>query len=236
MSFLWLLLVVTLLMAAERLWPARSEAPERWRNLQAWGLYLAAQLALLPAVTLATAAQGLSLVDLGNWPILWAVLAYTLLQDFGEFTFHRAQHAIPWLWRMHSLHHSDPNMNVTTTVRHFWGDQLMKAVTIWPAAVLILKPTPAIVAAYSVISLFHFFCHSNLRVGFGRWSWLLNSPAYHRRHHSREPAHYDCNFAALFPVFDLVTGSYRRPDGYPATGLERRPAGIADLTFWPWRG
>lgn len=236
MYLLALLAVVLLLMAAERWWPARAEPPDRWRNVQAWAIYLGAQLVLLPAVTLVAAAQDVSLIDLSGWPIVWAVLGYTLVQDLGEYAFHRAQHAVPLLWRMHSLHHSDPNMNATTTVRHFWGDQLIKAITIWPAAVLVLKPTPAIVAAYAVISLVHFFFHSNLRVGFGRWSWLLNSPAYHRRHHSSEPAHHNCNFASIFPLFDLICGSYRRPDGYPQTGLDRRPAGLADLTLWPWRG
>ena len=44
-----------------------------------------------------------------------------------------ASHRIPALWAMHSLHHSDPEMTALTTNRHFWGDQLIKALTIWSA-------------------------------------------------------------------------------------------------------
>lgn len=235
MYLLSLVIVVALLMAAERCWPARGDTPDRWRNLQAYAAYLTAQLLLLPLVTLAAAAEGYSLIDLGAWPFGPALLTFVIVQDFGEFAFHRAQHRFPWLWRMHALHHSDPHMNVTTTVRHFWGDQLLKAVTIWPLAVLLVKPTPAIVAAYAAIMLIHFFIHSNLRVDLGRWSWVVNGPAYHRRHHSVEAKHYNCNFASILPIFDVLFGSYRRPDGFPKTGLDRRPAGPVDIALWPWR-
>ena len=62
---------------------------------------------------------------------------------------------------------------------------------------------------------------------------MLNAPAYHRRHHSAEPAHYDSNFAALFPIFDVLAGSYHRPDGYPATGIPDRPASAREVLLWP---
>ena len=89
----------------------------------------------------------------------------------------------------------------------------------------------------AAVSLYHYFVHSNLRVDFGRWSWLLNSPAYHRRHHSRLPEHYDANLAALFPIWDVLFGFYRRPDGWPPCGLdEGKPENLTELVAWPVRG
>ncbi|OYX16779.1 MAG: hypothetical protein B7Z07_02035 [Sphingomonadales bacterium 32-67-7] len=165
----------------------------------------------------------------------WAVsLSATI--DLGEYLFHRAQHASPLLWRMHSLHHSDHDMNATTTNRHFWGDSLLKALTIWPLAALIVAPTPTASAIYVALSLWNYFSHSAIDVNFGRWSWLINSPAYHRRHHSIRPEHYGSNFAALFPVFDVIAGSYHRPVGFPPTGLDERPEHIGHILLWPLRG
>src|ERR1019366_3422277 len=45
--------------------------------------------------------------------LIWAIPVYALAMDGGEYAFHRAQHRIPWLWAMHSLHHSDPAVNVS---------------------------------------------------------------------------------------------------------------------------
>ncbi len=137
------------------------------------------------------------------------------------------------LWAMHSLHHSDPEMSALTTNRHFWGDQLLKSVTVWLLSAMIIAPTPLLVVAYNLFSLWNLFVHSRLEVNLGRWSWLINSPAYHRRHHSSLPEHYDGNFAALFPLWDVIFGSYHRPDGFPPTGLETRPRTIGELVAWP---
>ena len=227
--------VVLLLALFEMRWAASRAATDRTSNVFTWVLMLSTQICLLPLVSLNPLAQRFALIDLSAWSLIPAILAYTLLMDFAEFGFHRAQHAIPFLWKMHSLHHSDTNMNATTAARHFWGDQFVKAVTIWPACALILKPSASVLLGYGLISLYHYFIHANLPVSFGRWSWLLNHPAYHRRHHSTEPEHFGSNYASLFPVFDWICGTYRRPEGFPATGLERQPRGLADLALWPLR-
>lgn len=229
------LTIMALMSLAERRWAA-SDAPSAVRaNLAAFLLNVGVTALLLPLVSLSPLVSRVALVDLTVWPFALGLIAYTLLMDLGEYAFHRAQHRIPLLWKLHSLHHSDPNMNVTTTERHFWGDRLIKALTVWPACALILQPSPAIVASYWIISLYHIVIHSNVRLGFGRWSLLLNHPAYHRTHHSSDPRDFNINFAALFPVYDWLFGTYRRPEGYPATGLDRQPRGLIDLLVWPLR-
>jgi sterol desaturase/sphingolipid hydroxylase (fatty acid hydroxylase superfamily) len=78
-----------------------------------------------------------------------------------------------------------------------------------------------------------------VKVGYGRLSWLLNSPQYHRLHHSAQPEHFDCNYAALLPIFDLISGAYRRPlaEDYPATGLDsgEHPGSLVQAVTWPLR-
>jgi sterol desaturase/sphingolipid hydroxylase (fatty acid hydroxylase superfamily) len=202
-----------------------------WRNnLMAWGIAFFTGAAFIPLLPLW---QGHGLVDGATLPFWAALPIYVLVQDLGEYLFHRAQHRIPILWSMHALHHSDPQMSALTTQRHFWGDQLVKTVTVWSASSMIISPTPQLVFAYAAFSLWNFVVHSALPITFGRWSWLLNSPAYHRRHHSSLPEHYGSNFAALFPIFDLIAGSYHRPDGFPPTGLERAPRNIAEVAVFP---
>jgi sterol desaturase/sphingolipid hydroxylase (fatty acid hydroxylase superfamily) len=220
--------VVVGLTVLERLGrPVRSNW---WINLQAWALLLFTGIAVhlpfaLPALP--------TLLDGAKLPFWMGFPAFLIVSDLGEYLFHRAQHRIPLLWAMHSLHHSDPDMSALTTQRHFWADPLIKKITIWGATSFVIAPTPEIAGATAMVSLWNFFVHARLAVAIGRWSWLINTPAYHRRHHSSVPEHYDSNFAALFPIFDVICGSYYRPDGFPPTGLAKAPRTLQELIAWP---
>jgi sterol desaturase/sphingolipid hydroxylase (fatty acid hydroxylase superfamily) len=222
------LLVAAALTLAERI--LRPSQTDWWINLQSWVAYNAASLVVLPLFAFL---EGPSLIEGESLPLWLGALLFLIVRDLAEFIYHRAQHSIPLLWSMHSLHHSDPEMSALTTQRHYWADQLIKAMTIWPLTALVIAPTVPIFAIYSIISLWHFFVHTRLPLNFGRWSWVLNSPAYHRRHHSRLPEHFNSNFASLFPVFDVLCGTYNRPDGFPPTGLDQRPKSLTDILFWP---
>ena len=208
-----------------------SRAKTDWlRNIQAWLASGIVGFALLPLIEV----QGVpALLEGKDLPFWLAFPLFALTWDLGEYLYHRAQHRMPLLWAMHSLHHSDPEMSALTTQRHFWGDQLIKSVTVWLAASLVIAPTPAIVAGFFVLSLWNFFAHANLKIDFGRFSWLMNCPAYHRRHHSRLPEHYNSNFAALFPIWDVIAGSYFRGNGYPPTGLDEAPQSLREVIAWP---
>jgi sterol desaturase/sphingolipid hydroxylase (fatty acid hydroxylase superfamily) len=88
------------------------------------------------------------------------------------------------------------------------------------------------------IMMWNFALHSSVPLDFGRFSWLLNSPEYHRRHHSSDPADYNGNYAALLPIWDVLFGGYHRPTGHPVTGLKiqdrpRKPENLPELVVWP---
>jgi sterol desaturase/sphingolipid hydroxylase (fatty acid hydroxylase superfamily) len=191
------------------------------------------------AIVVSTLGGGLVILPAEGFGLIPAALAYIVTLDLLEYLFHRAQHAIPALWAMHSLHHSDPAMNVSTTSRHFWLEQAIKSFTIYLAVSLIFAASPVIIFIYAVVSYYNFFSHMNLRVGFGRFV-LLNSPQNHRIHHSPQLLHRDKNFAGLFPIFDLLGGTQYMPaaDEYPATGLDDGdcPVNLAEAIAWPARG
>lgn len=199
-------------------------------NLQAWLLNIVVGLTISALITTWESPTLLRGEDLPLW---LGIPLFILVQDLGEYLFHRAQHRIPFMWAMHSLHHSDPEMSALTTTRHFWADRLFKIVTVWSLAAMVITPTAEALVAYFVISFWNYVAHANLPIDFGRWSWVINSPAYHRRHHSLLPEHYGSNFAALFPIWDVLLGDYHRPDGFPPTGLDVQPRSVRDLLLWP---
>lgn len=230
-------LTVGLLTLIELRWPARRERAPRALNLGVWAVLLALQLTVIPVVSLLAAELAARLgapsLRIGRWPLVWSALVFVLVMDLAEYLYHRAQHAIPWLWRRHALHHSDPCVSATTTERHWWGDLIVKVVLFGAPLAVLLQPSAADYAVYGTLGFWHYVAHANVRLDFGRWSWALNAPAYHRLHHARAAEHHGANYAALFPIFDVLAGSYRRPPGFLETGLEHEPRSLIAALAWP---
>ena len=230
----------------ERAWPAWLKR-ERLHgvSLTAWAALLVGGLMAGPAlggiVTAVVNAAGGGLIVLPpRGPGWWVGLAaYFVAMDLGEYLFHRAQHAVPALWAMHSLHHSDRAFDSATAARHFWLEPGIKTLTIWLAVGVVFRTPASVLVVYMVVSFWHFVVHSNTRFDFGRWSWMLNGPGYHRLHHSQAAEHFDVNFASLFPIFDVASGCYRRPrPGEQAlTGLDtgEEPQDALEVLVWPVR-
>ncbi|HVJ51490.1 MAG TPA: sterol desaturase family protein [Aliidongia sp.] len=169
--------------------------------------------------------------------LVGSALLFLLAMDFGEYAFHRLQHAWAPLWRLHALHHSDPDMNVTTVYRHPWPDLFIKTILIVPVVALFLKPGINAQAIYALIALFNYFTHMSTRLSLGPFWFVLNNPRYHRVHHSIDPADHGWNYAALLPLFDLVFGTARRPDPdrHPQTGVAEleAPTSLVAMLSWP---
>src|SRR6516162_6958912 len=92
---------------------------------------------------------------LPSWPVAnrWAsfVVAFLLL-DFLRYAVHRCEHAVPLLWRIHALHHSDPDVDVTTSLRHHPFEYVLASFVYW-LAILVLDIPLLVVASYGAIVL-----------------------------------------------------------------------------------
>ena len=229
---------------AERVWPARDGSGARpLFNLALFAPSTALRAATAPLFGVLTTVGvnaiggGVLVLPSKGLGLIAGAVIYLLVMDGLEYLFHRAQHQIPALWAMHSLHHSDPAFNVSTAVRHFWAEIFIKSATIYLLVGLIFKVDIRIIEIYGALSYYNYVTHMNVKLGFGRWSWVLNSPQYHRLHHSRRIDDEDCNFAALLPVFDVLSGVYRRPAAgdYAPTGLRdgQAPSSLFQGLTWP---
>jgi sterol desaturase/sphingolipid hydroxylase (fatty acid hydroxylase superfamily) len=239
--------VIAIGRVAERVRPAVTDPT----NSVLFNLFYLAPFSLLRAASEPTVAGvavattnalggGFVRLPSSGWDLIPAVAIYALAMDFGEYGFHRAQHRFPVLWAMHSLHHSDRTLNVSTTQRHFWAEQAIKSVTIYLAVGLLFRTNHRILVIYGVLSFWNFVSHMNLRLGFGPAWFILNSPQFHRVHHSCRREHYDRNFAALFTIFDAIFRTAHVParEEYPSTGLEDEdtPHSLTEAVLWPMRG
>jgi sterol desaturase/sphingolipid hydroxylase (fatty acid hydroxylase superfamily) len=224
-------------LAVERVAPAEKQQPTEGIRAIFSSFARSAILAGIPVLGVGSLVGSLIVLPSEGWAVVLSIIIYIVIADFAEYLFHRAQHAWPVLWALHSLHHSDHSVNVTTTTRHHWVDALIRVLAIYPIiGVLFAVPYQAVLV-YGVIGHYHYILHFNMRMSFGPLWAILNSPQYHRLHHSDLARNHNKNFAGLFPIFDLLFGTYCRPTvgEYPTTGIEgwRGPNRICQAIVWP---
>lgn len=163
--------------------------------------------------------------QLGDRGIIVSILMaflYLLLSDFFFYWYHRAQHTFKYLWVLHELHHSDTELNVTTSMRTYWLDRPLQALAISMPISYILGIDAIGIKIYLVMfTVWLFFTHANLRIRFGPLTRIFCGPQLHRIHHSNLPEHQGKNIAQFFPVFDIIFGTYYHPgyNEFPPTGL-----------------
>lgn len=136
-------------------------------------------------------------------------LVYFLLYDLAGYLWHRAQHGLPWLWALHSLHHSQRHVSTWTDDRNHVLDDVLFDLYLAIVAILIGVQPGQFVAILLLGRLIEAFSHVNTRFGFGRvFDKVLVDPMFHRTHHARanpaEPHIHDTNFAAVFPIWDII--------------------------------
>jgi sterol desaturase/sphingolipid hydroxylase (fatty acid hydroxylase superfamily) len=158
----------------------------------------------------------------------WLLAAFlvSMVGNFFYYWLHRAQHAVPWLWRFHKVHHSIREMTATNSNHHVVEDILQYALVVVPTSFLFgveSGPVPWLVLAAA--GSHSFFIHSSTHLGIGPLRYVLGDNTFHRIHHSLEFAHRDRNFGTATPLWDVLFGTahFPRRGEWPQVGLDDTP-------------
>ena len=189
----------------------------RWLNnvsLTVTSLVLVRQVKLILPVTAAwwvsSTEFGLFQVVDGGW--IFTLVVTFLVLDLSTYFYHRMSHAVPWLWRLHAVHHSDTEYDLTTTYRNHPINVIVGLGARLPAIIVLGAPVYAIVAYELFSTAIELFTHSNVRVPEKldkKLRYIIVTPDYHRTHHSSTRRFTDSNFAGSFPLFDHLFGTVR---------------------------
>jgi sterol desaturase/sphingolipid hydroxylase (fatty acid hydroxylase superfamily) len=141
-----------------------------------------------------------------------SIVVSVVLLDLAIYLQHVLFHAVPALWRLHRVHHTDPELDVTTGAR-FHPVEILLSVGFKAAAVAVLgPPVVAVVLFEIVLNAGSLFSHANLRLPDGADGLLravLVTPDMHRVHHSADPTETDRNFGFTLSWWDHLFGTYR---------------------------
>ena len=144
-------------------------------------------------------------------PFALQALLYFAVADFCVYWLHRTQHAVPWLWAFHSVHHSQTELTFVTSQRVHPIDHLFQDVLMFLPLSLLGFHEAAWIPLYLASELTLALQHSRLPWTYGPLYRLLVSPVFHQCHHARAPAYRDRNFAGIFSVWDYLFGTAVKP-------------------------
>ena len=147
------------------------------------------------------------------WPLaepLRFALGLVLL-DAWMYAWHRANHAIPLLWRFHRMHHSDNRMDVTTATRFHLGEHLGGGILRLGLIPLLSLGIWQIVVYELLVVAITQFHHADISLGrFDRWLRLvIVTPDMHKVHHSRWRPETDSNYSTVLSIWDRLARSFR---------------------------
>jgi len=194
-----------------------SPNPLRWARHFSVLLFGAALVRLL--VPLAATAAGawadgaqfgaLQILGLPQWLL---ITAGVVLLDLAIYWQHRLFHRLPWFWRLHRMHHSDTDFDVSTAIR-FHPVEILLSMLIKIGVVLLFGiPALAVLLFEILLNATALFSHSNVRLPSALEQpvrLILVTPDMHRIHHSVTPLETNSNYGFCLSIWDRLFGSYR---------------------------
>ena len=251
----WITVVSVFLAVAiwESLAPNRkltNPAERRWSN---HGILLAISF-VLGSVSLRLSPVAAAVLAAGNpyglfrnvrLPFAVICLLTILVLDLLQYAMHWTLHRVPVLWRIHEVHHSDPDFDVSTAARfhplEVLGTQAVAAGVIG----LLAPPTLAVLIAEVAKLSLNLVEHANASLP----AWLegllrrvIVTPDLHRIHHAEDIADQSHNLGQIFPWWDRLFGTYTAraaAGGAFGTGLRglqnSRSLGIGFMLAEPFR-
>lgn len=210
--------LLTLLLAWQHLRPRRGDAAlpgRQWRNVALVLIALAVVYLLVPVTTVAFAASvatdGSGLFNRVALPMALEMLLGIVLLDLVIYWQHRWFHQLPWLWRIHRVHHSDLGFDATLGLR-FHPAEILLSLLYKLALILVFGFAPLTVLVYEILlASFALLTHADIALP-ARWDARLRrvfvTPDWYRVHHSVYRAETDSNYGNILSAWDHLFASY----------------------------
>ncbi|MBS1665090.1 MAG: sterol desaturase family protein [Bacteroidetes bacterium] len=216
-----LLVMLVLMYSIESVWPYLRRPVNRWRH--DWRNFVVSIISFV-----VNGFIGLGVVtfvqqtEMSRWGVMnllgvgdgVKIVLGVLLLDLADYVSHNLQHRIAFLWLFHRVHHSDPNLNATSSLRFHPVDVVVAQGVAMCVAVLVFGIPMVAVIIYGTLGLLLLVPqHSNFRMP--DWveryvSWVFVTPGWHKIHHSSDQRQTDSHFCDVFTFWDRIFGTWHR--------------------------
>lgn len=182
------------------------------------------------------------------------ILVYLVIDDFGQYWYHRAAHTFDWMWKLHRAHHSATRMGVFVTYRNGFFYYWFLPNLWWAGIAVWLGMGEAVMYGLLIKQTIVITSHAA-----HRWdrrlyqqSWLsplmwvveriIVTPSTHAMHHGKSNrdgiSNNNGNFGNMLFVWDQLFGTAKISRQYPQEyGVEHESHNsIAAELFYPLIG
>jgi sterol desaturase/sphingolipid hydroxylase (fatty acid hydroxylase superfamily) len=245
------LFFLILLWGLEPLFPFAQMPAQRLRHALPNAILYAMKIAIQLSFSVGTfflldffELKKIGLLYLFEMPLWLRFILGFLLFDFGNYALHRISHKFSFLWKFHSVHHTDTEVDVTTYLR----THPVEAVFAWCWLIMVTGffgiPKSVVFFSMGMTLFFALFQHANIRVPL--WlekamSLFVLSPMLHKIHHSNFISETDSNYGTFLVFWDKLFGTYCKKEDFSELqyGLEKlqkeNPLSVSELLLFPWK-
>jgi len=147
-----------------------------------------------------------------GWPDWMQIALLVFCADGLEYWLHRLSHTVPWLWPLHIIHHTPERLHVIKSGCHHFTYFIVRHLVVF-APFLFLGAPASVVLWYPIfIFVLGFPGHANVALQLLRFlRTLVTTLDVHRLHHSIDFTQGHSNYAAIFPGWDILFGTFCDP-------------------------
>jgi len=149
---------------------------------------------------------------LSTLPLAVQAILFLVLSDFMMYWLHRMFHGGSF-WKYHAIHHSSEDLDWISAARFHPVNLLIGSIGV-DVVLLLAGISPNAMILVGPFNIFHSaFVHANLNWTLGPFRYVLATPVFHRWHHTPVEDGGNTNFAGTFPLWDILFGTFRMPEG-----------------------
>ena len=167
----------------------------------------------------------------------WSWTISIVLADITYYWMHRWEHEVRILWSYHSVHHSSPEYNLSTSLRLAWVEGLIEWIFFVPMILIGFDVVQTIIALVVVV-VYQTWIHTE-RIG--KLGWLdriFNTPSVHRVHHGTGEMCIDKNYGGILIIWDRLFGTYQAEKTKVTYGLTKQIGSVNPIIiniYEPWQ-
>ncbi|MGB0892433.1 MAG: sterol desaturase family protein [Flavobacteriaceae bacterium] len=218
-KLIWIISCLSIFWIFEGIYPLRKHQYNKWKHAKT-------NLILLLSTMIINVVFGIVTVGIFSWietnqfgllylidvPV-WAeiIIAVMLLDFVSQYCVHYLLHKVPFMWRFHTVHHSDTHVDVTSGTRHHPIDFIFRE-TFALIGIVIAGLPIAYYLIYRISTVFFtYFSHADIQLPKKldkAISYIFITPDTHKFHHHHVMPWTDTNFGNIFSFWDRIFGTY----------------------------
>lgn len=157
-----------------------------------------------------TTEHQLGLLNVIHLPFVVSFIAGMLMIDLWDYGYHILTHKVNLLWRYHRVHHSDTELDSTSSLRFHPLEIIMQSLS-WTIMFPLLGISAASFVVYFTFLIWLIFLqHANIKLP--DWidkygCYVFSTPGWHKMHHAAERRITDSHYGDVFTFWDRIFGT-----------------------------